>query len=213
MDKQYIEENDIAVRYLRRQLTPEETLEFEAYLIDKPELVKKLELDNVLIKNMPRVMDMFEKNKPGKNWFIRLPWQASLATIAICFVAAQFIVLGYFEQAGQQDVVISDVKLNYVEPMRNVEQRTIGEYAISDGLVVLSILPADPGAMQFDVSIYRQDTEEPVYEINGIEPQNTGEIVIALNVRSLGAGDYRMELKPQLTDTAPDQYLFSITGQ
>ena len=44
MDKQYIQDNEIEIKYLRNQLTPEEVEEFEVYLMENPEAIENIEL-------------------------------------------------------------------------------------------------------------------------------------------------------------------------
>ncbi|MEP4299102.1 MAG: hypothetical protein ABJ340_05400, partial [Paraglaciecola sp.] len=55
MDDEYITQNDIIQKYLRNKLTPEETVEFEEYIMDKPHLLEQLELDSVMVETMPNV--------------------------------------------------------------------------------------------------------------------------------------------------------------
>ena len=52
MNKKYIEDNNIDVKYLRNQLNDEELEGFEVYLIEHPEMVEQLELDDVLKANL-----------------------------------------------------------------------------------------------------------------------------------------------------------------
>ncbi len=48
MDKKYVEENEIEIKYLRNQLTPEELEEFEVYLMENPEMLESVKLDSVI---------------------------------------------------------------------------------------------------------------------------------------------------------------------
>ncbi len=49
MDKKYIQENEIDIKYLRGQLAEDELEQFEGYLMEHPEYLDALELDSVLL--------------------------------------------------------------------------------------------------------------------------------------------------------------------
>ncbi|GAA6136541.1 hypothetical protein NBRC116583_02880 [Arenicella sp. 4NH20-0111] len=55
MDKRYIEDNEIEIKYLRNQLAPEEAEEFEVYLMENPCFLEQLETTSVLMKEVPQV--------------------------------------------------------------------------------------------------------------------------------------------------------------
>lgn len=56
MNPEYIQHHDIVRRYLREQLDAEEKAAFEAYFMDKPELIRQLELDAMLMQQLPEVL-------------------------------------------------------------------------------------------------------------------------------------------------------------
>ncbi|MFT6403170.1 MAG: hypothetical protein ACJA2D_002495 [Pseudohongiellaceae bacterium] len=75
MDKRYIEENEIEVKYLRNQLDPDELEEFEVYLMENPEMVDELKLDEVFIRNFAIESDIQTIVEPQvKNGSVRF-WQ------------------------------------------------------------------------------------------------------------------------------------------
>lgn len=51
MDKKYIEDNEIEIKYLRKQLSPAELEEFEVYLMENPQAIDGLELDTLLMED------------------------------------------------------------------------------------------------------------------------------------------------------------------
>ncbi len=55
MDKRYIEDNEIEIKYLRNQLASEEAEEFEVYLMENPSFLEQLETTSVLMKEVPQV--------------------------------------------------------------------------------------------------------------------------------------------------------------
>jgi len=52
MDRKYIEENEIEIKYLRNQLSDKELESFEGYLMENPEVLELLELDQVFSDNL-----------------------------------------------------------------------------------------------------------------------------------------------------------------
>lgn len=48
MDRKYIDENEIEIRYLRNQLTPQELEEFEVCLMENEDLLERLEIQQAL---------------------------------------------------------------------------------------------------------------------------------------------------------------------
>lgn len=54
MDKKYIQENEIDIKYLRGQLSDDELELFEIYLMENPEYLDTLEVDSVLLASEPQ---------------------------------------------------------------------------------------------------------------------------------------------------------------
>lgn len=52
MDRKYIEENDIGRKYLRNLLSSKDCEAFELYLIENPDMVDQLELDQVMTEGL-----------------------------------------------------------------------------------------------------------------------------------------------------------------
>jgi hypothetical protein len=94
MDQQYIEKHDIAHRYLHGRLTPEETQEFEVYLMDNPEMVEVLEVDQLLTVELEQT-DLQPVSQSKKfsllNMLFGSPSGASLVTFGCC--ALLFVLL------------------------------------------------------------------------------------------------------------------------
>jgi hypothetical protein len=91
MDKRYIEENEIEVKYLRNQLDPDELEEFEVYLMENPEFLETLELDSFFLES-----EFVEVEMPS-GLFIKLKqlfnpmFATAFATIAIATTVFVFV--------------------------------------------------------------------------------------------------------------------------
>lgn len=65
MDHQYIEEKNVAGRYLRRQLTPEERASFEQHFVDCAECLDRIALAEIFRDAAPPLKEAPEPPKPG----------------------------------------------------------------------------------------------------------------------------------------------------
>ena len=84
MSAKYIKENNISSRYLHGHLTPEESIQFEQYLMDKPELIEQLEIDMAFKSRLVDYDFGAEKPKTLRNWFFNTPLGASFSTLTAC---------------------------------------------------------------------------------------------------------------------------------
>lgn len=91
MDKRYIEENEIEIKYLRNQLNPDELEAFEVYLMENPEYLETLELDSLLLTSE------FEENKKPSGLFTKLKqffnpmFATALTTLVIATTVFVFV--------------------------------------------------------------------------------------------------------------------------
>ena len=87
MDKKYIEENEIEIKYLRHQLSEQELEEFEVYLMENPEALETLELDSVFSASE------FPKTEKFSGFFtkFRQPMNPVFATFFFAMVAVVFV--------------------------------------------------------------------------------------------------------------------------
>ena len=97
MDKQYIDDNDIGIKYLRKQLTPQETEEFEIYLMEHPEMVEALELDSLLDSSVASDVQNTTTN------FVRATSERKFTNLAMSFglgMVAMYLFSGGFENSS-----------------------------------------------------------------------------------------------------------------
>ena len=116
MDKKYIEENGIVTKYLRGQLTPEETSEFEAYFLDKPEIIEQLELDSILIKNTGRAFENLQRAGIRNRWL-------NLTQIVSAMAAGALLVVILPSMVAEKEVNLEGAQIEYFETFRSSETR------------------------------------------------------------------------------------------
>lgn len=87
MDKKYMQENEIAIKYLRNQLSDKELEAFEVYLIENPEVLETLELDSFFSASE------FPKTEKFSGFFtkFRQPMNPVFATFFFAMVAVVFV--------------------------------------------------------------------------------------------------------------------------
>lgn len=79
MDKKYIEENEIEIKYLRKQLTDDELEAFEVYLMDNPDLIQGLELSQLMIDSDQNAIKT--EGKSNLNFFKQLLSKISVSLV------------------------------------------------------------------------------------------------------------------------------------
>ncbi|MDU0352778.1 hypothetical protein RS130_01530 [Paraglaciecola aquimarina] len=153
MDDKYITENDIVKRYLHNKLTPEETVEFEEYIMDKPELLEQLELDSVFVQTLPEAFEneqtanqiQAESSKYVKPSFWQILWgtpmRASLVTLGI----SAGVFLGMFEykllNSNPSQIYSESYEIAYLSNLRSSQTNQSQDiYAPSGKSTVILVL-------------------------------------------------------------------------
>lgn len=80
MDKQYIEKNEIEIKYLRNQLTEAEEEKYEIYLMENPDVIDQLSLD-LTIQNAVRSQNFNLKKKLNNGGLQWRPRFAAISTV------------------------------------------------------------------------------------------------------------------------------------
>ncbi len=195
MDKQYIEDNDIAAKYLRGDLTPEEASDFEIYLIDKPDLIEQLEMDGLLFKKLPQLEELTKPQKAKFHWFFGFSWQTSLVTIAICMLGAQFIFYSNFYYQPRIDprpVFVENMTTRGSQD-ESASRRTI-TYQKNESQVILILNPEDEIATEFDIVIRKLANRSVIRNISIIRRGDHGYITIILQKNIMSEDDYSIEM-------------------
>jgi hypothetical protein len=209
MDDEYINQHDIALRYLQGKLTPEETVEFEEYILDKPKLLEQLEVDSVLKIHLPNVHIIntsSPKIRKPFGWF-STPLRASVATAFAC-VFILWVAVPKKEFSATHFTASPDIV--YLETFRsagNTQEISVDNSHRSILLVIdLSGLPEK----MYSFKLFDQNEIERM-DKNGLSTNSLGELIISLPTKVLNSGDYILLI------TSPDnqnwQRLFNLRIQ
>ncbi|MFQ3244254.1 MAG: hypothetical protein ACI9SP_000881 [Arenicella sp.] len=209
MDKRYIEENEIEIKYLRNQLNPEELEEFEVYLMENPEMVESLRLSQLMIDTNLNSIKTDEKAIYGflglifSNTGLRLIGSYSLGVLTagvltIFFAnnwsgthAQPFTQIAYLSQT--RALVESDDSI----PVFEFAQQSFN--ASSQDKIVLSLDLGLMGEGEFGLVIrgpYNRKNEAEILEsIDRIKSDSLGNITLVMPVKLFEPSVYEIEIE------------------
>jgi hypothetical protein len=149
-------------RYLDRELTPDETQWFEAYVLDKPTLLAMIENENLLRDALHRPSRPATPERTSRTWESvgtlrparvgRLAWMASAASLLVGIAlgsSALRLSLGTHER----DHLIGDPTRMVFDTTRGVEQKPIVEHAGSPSAYVLIEVAVPPDAEHAELTL------------------------------------------------------------
>lgn len=130
-----IEAKNLANRYLKGQLSPDEIVAFEEYILDKPELLEQLELDSILIETLPKIEE--SRVKPSlfstfyASWRVLLPTACSLVLFVLLLLNSN------------PEIHETTSQIHYVENVRSASQDRTESIKIEadTGVLVLVVTP------------------------------------------------------------------------
>lgn len=199
MDDEYINQNDIVKRYLQNKLTPEETVEFEEYMLDKPELLERLELDMVLVETLPRVEVTEKKKLEEKNGIKPYLWQTLFGkpfVYSICSFFLGALVISQLNNISQtQALFTGTINLVEISPLRSTSSEDIPDavYSLSNNAdyIILMLQPEDTNGDPINIEITRTSDGKQI--LNEEFRQNSaGEILVMLRKNQISLGRYSL---------------------
>jgi hypothetical protein len=228
MGNDYIAQNNVVAKYLRGQLTPEEAVAFEVYLMDKPALIEQLEMDRVLIKTMPEAVKHAKKTSKWTLGWFNTPLFASLfgsvATLLICVIGFSYLQSSSIDEGqpnGVPDDVIVNIPLVYLSPLRGADDSSgidsnsapVVSPKKADRYFAVIIQPSDTHVDVFEVQIVNRVTEVIVLQTQVVEPMVSGDIKLTLLSEMYPSGDYAIIAKAVNSPSGPKTYYFSVRHQ
>ena len=138
MDKKYIEENEIGIKYLRNQLSDKELEEFEVYLTENPGLIETLELEAALGGVKQAKASSSTQNSSKSLFFRAFAWLRAPIPVYAVFAAvalvAPMIASQYSGQpSGQLELVAFSSSTT-----RGESQNTSNDFDVVTNLSALS---------------------------------------------------------------------------
>ncbi|MFT2089984.1 hypothetical protein [Paraglaciecola sp. 2405UD69-4] len=192
MDDDYINQNDTVQRYLHNKLTPEETVEFEEYIMDKPHLLEQLELDSVMVETMPKVE--LGKSKPSF-WqgIFGTPLKASLGTGLACALAAVLLLPAIQPPSSP---AIGNLELFYLSDVRSDDYEQKFKVAPSADTLIFVLEAEFEQVTPFNVSLTSESTDQTIFAELTYLPSEVGEIYVPISVQDMPNGKYEFEYYP-----------------
>ena len=190
MDKQYIEENEIEIKYLRSQLTPDEVEEFEVYLMENPDSVEAVALEGLLVDHVgSHSIDDTVNDSSFFSW--ALPFKAVLASLVPILVVALAINGAFVSNADLNVYAIRGQQTNLPSYNLSWAEQYLG---FKSELSVHVFVDPQGQFLKASVEYFEPDREQykAVETLSVIELTEEGEISIALPFTKLKPGDYRV---------------------
>jgi len=191
MDKKYIEENEIEIRYIRNQLTPKELEQFEVYLMENPDSVEAVALEGLLVDHVgSHSIDDTVNDSSFFSW--ALPFKAMLASLVPILVVAVLAINGAFVSNADLDVyAIRGQQTNLPGYNLSWAEQYFG---FKSELSVHVFVDPQGQFLKASVEYFEPDREQykAIETLSAIELTEEGEISIALPFTKLKPGDYRV---------------------
>ncbi len=202
MDKRYIEENEIGLKYLKGQLTNEQLEQFEIYMMDNPDILDDLNMEQLMVDGSC----VSHKAEPVfKLSFIRSlfgDWRLvnSLASFALGLVAMAMFSI--------ERVSVNSVEIQYLvaqDSVRGSDDSPTVEFEFDKASFERSsrdqfVLVVEPNTIEkerFKVTISRLEKSEKtdlIVEVNRIITNSQGRVALTLRVNDFTPGEYLVEL-------------------
>ncbi|WDE11984.1 hypothetical protein [Thalassomonas haliotis] len=217
MDSKYIKEKNIISRYLRGGLTPEETIEFEEYLIDKPELIEQLEIDNQLMKTLPEVNYSAAKTQTSIFDFLMTPLRASFATGFSCLMG--FYLFTLYDgsiSAPPQGLVAKQSQVVFLDTLRGAgsSQDAPRTITLSAGTNSISIgVPAEPDypTVKYKIQVNHDQIPKGQFSTKCRLADQSGYFFITLEGEPLQPGVYLIDAIPCHDTLTPKRLNITLT--
>jgi hypothetical protein len=201
MDKRYIEENEIGLKYLKGQLTNEQLEQFEIYMMDNPDILDDLNVDQLMIKGSSV---SHKADSPFKLSFIRSlfgDWRLvnSLASFALGLVAMAMFSI--------ERVSVNSVEIQYLvaqDSVRGSDDSPTVEFEFdkasfstfsSDQFAVIVDAPSlDVSEYKVEVFSAGESTRKLIKDIESLVVNSESRIVLLLKVSDFKPGDYEVQI-------------------
>ncbi len=206
MDKKYIEENEIEIKYLRNQLTPEELEEFEVYLMENPEALQRIQIDRVFSDNFNQI-DIVDRSLSPLSKFYAGLLETKVFTSAFSFclgLLSMWVLVSYatFKPGAAQVAYFSEIRGAGELPVVRFGVPEKSFSLLSRDQIILVI---DSGlSLNSDYSgTVLSKTERGELAVRVASRYRTdqfGSLIIPLFIKSLSEGEHQIHLSPHNVD-------------
>ncbi|GEM_PF-5852882 len=197
-------EQQINIKYLQGKLTQEQTEAFEVFLMEHPDALEDLSLDNILNENVEDAFVNIEKSSKQKV-FLAGWWQYGAGIITGAIAMILIFNLTFITKQGMpadQTFVLDNVRSgeqNQNQLVLDVNSRNI-----------LLFLSAPPDYQPpLSIQILNKESDRLVFDFRNVPADEIGDIALILNTETLKMTSYRAIVRDQIDQTA--SYHFALS--
>lgn len=205
--KEQIEHDDIAKRYVQGQLSSEENIAFEEYLMEYPEMLDQLQLDQVFMDAMGEV-DVLKANSVQEKRLLGvvsgIKW--------LCFGAiGAYASVAMFSFFNTTNTMMNVERVIYVDTVRSSDpvQKRIALADKNEKMVLMLSAGFDEKG-PFDVSIIKVDSQKVIAEFKAVPKTETDDIAIVVDSELFGLGRYEFVVE-QCCENSRVRHLVEMT--
>lgn len=183
---------EMAQGYLKRKLTPEEQVEFEEHLMENPDLLQDMQVDNLFVSTMQEAQIQLKKSVDSPEQGL-LAWLARLGWLALGALGAYASVFALSLWNSASAPVQSLESVVYVETMRSINSDEVSVVLPLSSNTIGLMIAADfdqPGP--FTVSISERKTSKLIAELDGVVKTENEDIAVILDGGLFSQGVYQV---------------------
>jgi len=202
MDREYILDNQVHLKYLKDELSPDERAQFEIFLLDHPEFLELMNVDAIMSSALSSdpTLDTTASKPSWFSWLLRGKVLVPLALVSVFAIAVVPFI-------GQQQIVepttityeLRNLRSNANDySLNNIDLTLVGSNEIADRLILNYFLPVDEGQeiMSKLISV-SAELEQPCIEGKVVSEQSfnatdEGEIKLRVNTNQLKQEKYQL---------------------
>lgn len=186
-----IRKHNIVHKYLRGKLTPEEVIEFEVFVLDKPELIEELELDGAFSACFPDAIA--EPAKPAFDWrqFWHFPALSSAATIM--FALLVWTVWPEPAASPAQHSGLGAAQVVYFDTLRSGDQAP-RRLHLQPGITNLTLVLTPTHFNQSPYQVELANQRSTAFSVSDLTINGMGELTLSIPAGQLDAGLYQVTI-------------------
>ncbi len=175
----WFEKESTLLDYQHNKLSPEEVIAFEEYIMDKPEILDRLELNQTFATYSAETS--FAKSKSFWAHFnISNLLIGGLSGAAVFTFMLLFLPLSTSENmTSASHIIYMDVLRSTAQP---ITQINLPAQSNSNLILVVSVGPEVTGPLS---AIIQDSNKQEIYELNDIVVGNTGEVILQVDSTKL----------------------------
>ncbi len=208
MDREYIQEFDVVHRYVHGKLTAEEMAEFEVYLMEHPELLEEVQIDQAFHQYGQQASQVKKDENAGSllpDW-LKGAFGGVFASAAVVMV---MVTGGLFDKGLTPVDSVSESQIYYVQNLRSQEQQMLHKIALEKqaDVLVLAVTPMSLSELH-DMQLFDAKTNELIFK-DTLKLSDDGLLSIALRTSLLNNDRYSVKVVPQ----GDEQYVLNFDIQ